>query len=164
MVVIRGVKLNRVRFGTSDRSTVMSEQQFDKEKTTAFLNEMHALFSKHAAVMLGADGRLAAFDLDGFKAAYKDLPKEDLLEIVMAQHIKTNEIYDEMVKRSNTIMNILQDMSSCKDFVAFDDLRKRARSILLAQDMVNRGKSPDEVRKIIEEQSQGKATSNIIVQ
>lgn len=160
----RGVKLNRVHFGTSDRSKVMSEQQFDKEKTAAFLNEMHALFSKHAAVMQGADGRLAAFDLDGFKAAYKDLPQEDLLEIVMAQHIKANELYGQMVQRSDTLMNVLRDVSNCKDFVAFDDLRKRARSILLAQDMVDRGKSPDEVRKIIEEQSQGKATSSIIVQ
>lgn len=141
----------------------MSEQ-LNKEQVAEFLNEMHALFSKHAVIMQAADGRLAAFDLDGFKAAYKDLPKEDLVEIVMAQHIKTNELYGQMVQRSNSLMDVLRDVSNCKDFVAFDDLRKRARSILLAQDMIDRGKSPDEVRKIIEEQSQGKATSNIIVQ
>lgn len=142
----------------------MSEQQINQEQVAAFLNEMHALFSKHAVVMQVADGRLAAFDTEGFKQTYEALPTTDLIEIVQAQHIKTNELYGELIKRSENMMNILRDISSCKDFMAFDDLKKKARAILLAQDMVDRGKDPEEIKKMMDEKTQGQSTSNIIVQ
>lgn len=48
--------------------------------------------------------------------------------------------------------------------MAFDDLRKKARSILLAQDMVDRGKSPDEVQAQVEKSLAGTPQGNIIVQ
>lgn len=84
--------------------------------------------------------------------------------MVMAQHVKTNEIFGVMKQRSDTLMDILRDISSCKDFVAFDDLKKRARVVLMAQDMVDRGKDPEEVMKMMEEQTKGTSTSSIIVQ
>lgn len=142
----------------------MSEQQINQEQVSAFLNEMHALFSKHAAVMQAADSRLAAFDLDGFKQAYATLPNADLIEIVQAQHIKTNELYGQFKQRGDILLDILRDISGCKDFMAFDDLKKKARTILLAQDMVDRGKDPEEIKKMMEEQTTGQSTSNIIVQ
>ena len=130
----------------------------------AFLNEMKELFNKHSNVFIAADGRLTAQDYEGFKTLYKDLPQADLAEMVMAQHVKTNEIFGVMVQRSENLMNILRDISSCKDFVAFDDLKKKARAILMAQDMVDRGKDPEEVMKMMEEQTKGTSTSSIIVQ
>lgn len=139
----------------------MSTQQ---EQVLAFITEMHNLFTKNADVMQKADKQLSVFDLAGFNATYDSLDVATLAEIVKAQHIKTNELFGEMQKRHETTLAILQDISNCKDFVAFDDLKKKARSILLAQDMVDRGKSPDDVKKMIDEQSQGQATSNIIVQ
>lgn len=130
----------------------------------AFIDEMKELFNKHSNVFIAADGRLTAQDYDGFKNLYKDLPQADLAEMVMAQHLKTNEIFGVMAQRSENLMNILRDISACKDFVAFDDLKKKARAILMAQDMVDRGKDPEEVMKMMEEQTKGTSTSSIIVQ
>jgi len=134
------------------------------EPVIAFLDEMKALFNKHSNVFIAADGRLSVQDFEGFKNLYKDLPQADLAEMVMAQHLKTNEIFGVMAQRSENLMNILRDISSCKDFVAFDDLKKKARAILMAQDMVDRGKDPEEVMKMMEEQTKGTSTSSIIVQ
>ena len=130
----------------------------------AFLDEMKALFNKHSNVFIAADGRLTAQDYEGFKTIYKDLPQADLAEMVMAQHVKTNEIFGVMIQRSDTLMDILRDISSCKDFVAFDDLKKRARVVLMAQDMVDRGKPVEEVLASVNKVNEGKVTSNIIVQ
>lgn len=134
------------------------------EPVIAFLEEMKALFNKHSNVFIAADGRLTAEDYEGFKSLYKDLPQADLAEMVMAQHLKTNEIFGVMKQRSENLMTILRDISSCKDFVAFDDLKKKARAILMAQDMVDRGKDHEEVIKMMEEQTKGTSTSSIIVQ
>lgn len=134
------------------------------EPVAAFINEMKSLFNKHSDVFIVADGRLNAQDYEGFKTLYKDLSQADLAEMVMAQHLKTNEIFGVMTQRSENLMDILRDISACKDFVAFDDLKKKARAILMAQDMVDRGKNPDEVMKMVEEQTRGSSTSNIIVQ
>ena len=134
------------------------------EPVIAFLDEMRALFNKHSNVFIAADGRLSVQDYEGFKSLYKDLPQADLAEMVMAQHLKTNEIFGVMKQRSENLMTILRDISSCKDFVAFDDLKKKARAILMAQDMVDRGRDPEEVTKMMEEQTKGTSTSNIIVQ
>ena len=130
----------------------------------AFLDEMKALFNKHSNVFIAADGRLTAQDYEGFKTLYKDLPQADLAEMVMAQHVKTNEIFGVMVQHSENLMTILRDISACKDFVAFDDLRKKARAILMAQDMVDRGKPVEEVLASVNKVNEGKVTSNIIVQ
>ena len=134
------------------------------EPVIAFLEEMRAFFDKHSNVFIAADWRLSAEDYEGFKSLYKDLPQADLAEMVMAQHLKTNEIFGVMKQRSENLMTILRDISSCKDFVAFDDLKKKARAILMAQDMVDRGKDPEEVMKMMEEQTKGTSTSSIIVQ
>ena len=134
------------------------------EQVIAFLNEMKALFNKHSDVFIAADGRLSVQDYEGFKTIYKDLPQADLAEMVMAQHLKTNEIFGVMKQRSDTLMDILRDISSCKDFVAFDDLKKRARVVLMAQDMVDRGKPVEEVLASVNKVNEGKVTSNIIVQ
>lgn len=134
------------------------------EQVIAFLEEMKALFNKHSDVFIAADGRLTAQDYEGFKTIYKDLPQADLAEMVMAQHLKTNEIFGVMKQRSDTLMDILRDISSCKDFVAFDDLKKRARVVLMAQDMVDRGKPVEEVLASVNKVNEGKVTSNIIVQ
>ena len=134
------------------------------EQVIAFLDEMKALFNKHSDVFIAADGRLSVQDYEGFKTLYKDLPQADLAEMVMAQHLKTNEIFGVMAQRSENLMNILRDISACKDFVAFDDLKKKARAILMAQDMVDRGKDPEEVMKMMEEQTKGTSSSSIIVQ
>lgn len=142
----------------------MTDEKSKKENVVAFVNEMHGLFSKHAVVMQAADVRLAELDTEGFKLLYAKLPQNDLIEIVQAQHIKTNELYGEYRKLNETLRTIMQDISGCKDFLAFDDLKKKARAILLAQDMVDRGKDPKEVRKMLEKETSGLSTSNIIVQ
>lgn len=142
----------------------MTDEKSKKENVVAFVNEMHGLFSKHAVVMQAADARLAELDTEGFKLLYAKLPQNDLIEIVQAQHIKTNELYGEYRKLNETLRAIMQDISGCKDFLAFDDLKKKARTILLAQDMVDRGKDPKEVRKMLENETAGLSTSNIIVQ
>lgn len=142
----------------------MTDQNTKQEQVVSFINEMHDLFSKHAVVMQAADARLAELDTEGFKLLYAKLPQNDLIEVVQAQHIKTNELYGEYRKLNETLRTIMQDISGCKDFLAFDDLKKKARAILLAQDMVDRGKDPKEVRKMLEKETSGLSTSNIIVQ
>lgn len=142
----------------------MTDEKSKKENVVAFVNEMHGLFSKHAVVMQAADARLAELDTEGFKLLYAKLPQNDLIEIVQAQHIKTNELYGEYRKLNETLRAIMQDISGCKDFLAFDDLKKKARTILLAQDMVDRGKDPKEVSKMLENETAGLSTSNIIIQ
>lgn len=142
----------------------MTDEKSKKENVVAFVNDMHGLFSKHAVVMQAADARLAELDTEGFKLLYAKLPQNDLIEIVQAQHIKTNELYGEYRKLNETLRAIMQDISGCKDFLAFDDLKKKARAILLAQDMVDHGKDPKEVRKMLEDETAGLSTSNIIIQ
>lgn len=143
----------------------MTEQVKSPEELFAeFRQAMHDLFNKHAGVMIAADDLLVKAEWEQFKTHYANLPQEVLAEIVQAQHIKTNEMYDVIKQRTDFAMDVLRDISNCKDFVAFDDLRKKARSILLAQDMVDRGEDPDKVKAMMKEQSQGQSTSNIIVQ
>lgn len=134
------------------------------QQAADLVKELRALFDKHAPLFLAAESCLEKQDYEGFKQTYNTASQEALAEMVMAQHLKTNEIYGVMVQRSETLMHILRDISNCKDFIAFDDLRKRARTILLAQDMVDRGKDPEEVMKVVEEQTKGTSTSSIIVQ
>jgi len=134
------------------------------DPTIAFVKEIKDIFNKHSNVFIAADGRLTAQDYEGFKKHYESLPQKDLAEMVMAQHLKTNEIFGVMKQRSDTMMEILRSISSCKDFVAFDDLKKKARAILMAQDMVDRGGNPEEIKKMMEEQTKVTSTSSIIVQ
>lgn len=140
------------------------EKKITSEEVQAFVTEMHNLFTKNADVMQKADKQLSVFDLAGFNTTYDNLDVATLAEIVKAQHIKTNELFGEMQKRHETTLAILRDISNCKDFVAFDDLKKKARSILLAQDMVDRGKSPDEVKTMMGKSLAGTPQSNIILQ
>lgn len=137
----------------------LTEQQ---NKNIDFVNDMHALFIKHSEIMQTADSHLANANFAEFVRTYASLEKDVLVEIIQSQHLKVNELYGARQQQHELTMQILRDISGCKDFVAFDDLKKKARSILLAQDMVDRGKSPEEIQKLMENAQQGQ--SSIIVQ
>lgn len=137
----------------------LTEQQ---KKNLEFVEAMHELFNTHSDIMQTADSHLANANFAEFVRTYGSLEKDVLVEIIQAQHIKVNELYGARQQQHELTMQILRDISQCKDFVAFDDLKKKARSILLAQDMVDRGKSPDEIKKMMDNAQQGH--SNIIVQ
>lgn len=139
-------------------------EQSTQEQAKAFVQKHAEHFKKHVNEMIAADGRLTAQDYDGFERIFTEKSQEELAEIAMAQHLKTNEIFGMMKKRHELLMQILRDVSNCKDFVAFGDLQKKARAILMAQDMVDRGKPVDEVLSTVEKANSGNATSNIIVQ
>lgn len=139
-------------------------EHLSQEQTKAFLKKHVERFNKHINEMIAADGRLEAQDYDGFERIFNEKSQEELAEIAMAQHLKTNEIFGMMKQRHDLMMQILRDVSNCKDFVAFGDLQKKARSILMAQDMVDRGKPVDEVLSTVDKANKGNATSNIIVQ
>lgn len=122
----------------------------DKEKDiVAFSKEMHELFVKHGKTMQEADTYLAELAFEKFKQTYSDLDKETLAEIVQAQHLKVNELYQQIINRNELIHQIMTDISRCSDLDKLDELRKRARTVLLAQNMVDRGKSPDEVKAML---------------
>lgn len=135
-----------------------------QEQTKAFLKKHVERFNKHINEMIAADGRLDAQDYDGFERIFNEKSQEELAEIAMAQHLKTNEIFGMMKQRHDLMMQILRDVSNCKDFVAFGDLQKKARAILMAQDMADRGKPVDEILSTVDKANKGNATSNIIVQ
>lgn len=135
-----------------------------QEQTKAFLKKHVERFNKHINEMIAADGRLGAQDYDGFERIFNEKSQEELAEIAMAQHLKTNEIFGMMKQRHDLMMQILRDISNCKDFVAFGDLQKKARAILMAQDMADRGKPVDEILSTVDKANKGNATSNIIVQ
>lgn len=135
-----------------------------QEQTKAFLKKHVERFNKHINEMIAADGRLDAQDYDGFERIFNEKSQEELAEIAMAQHLKTNEIFGMMKQRHELMMQILRDVSNCKDFVAFGDLQKKARAILMAQDMADRGKPVDEILSTVDKANKGNATSNIIVQ
>lgn len=135
-----------------------------QEQTKAFLKKHVERFNKYIEAMIEADARLEALDYEGFELIFAKKPQEELAEIAMAQHLKTNEIFGMMKQRHELMMQILRDVSNCKDFAAFGDLQKKARSILMAQDMVDRGKPVDEILSAVDKANEGSATSNIIVQ
>ena len=135
-----------------------------QEQTKAFLKKHVERFNKHINEMIAADGRLEAFDYDGFERIFAEKSQEELAEIAMAQHLKINETFGMMKQRHELLMQILRDISNCKDFVAFGELQKKARAILMAQDMVDRGKPVEEVLASVNKVNEGKVTSNIIVQ
>lgn len=139
-------------------------EQSSQEQTKAFLKKHVERFNKYIDDMIEADARLEALDYEGFELIFAKKPQEELAEIAMAQHLKTNEIFGIMKQRHESMMTILHDISNCKDFVAFDALKKRARVVLMAQDMVDRGKPVDEVLSAVDKANEGSATSNIIVQ
>lgn len=135
-----------------------------QEQTKAFLNKHVERFNKYINEMIAADGRLEAFDYEGFERIFTEKSQEELAEIAMAQHLKTNEVFGMMKQRHDLMMQILRDISNCKDFVAFGELQKKARAILMAQDMVDRGKPVDEILSAVDKVNDGGVTSNIIVQ
>ncbi len=139
-------------------------EKTENEKVADFLNEMRDLFNANAAIFKAADKRLEERDFKGFEQVYRSLKQEELVDIAMAQHLKVNEVFGHFKQRSDSLMAILTDISNCKDFVVFDDLKKKARVILMAQQMVERGANPEEVEKMMKEQQAGLATSNLIVQ
>lgn len=143
----------------------MTEQVKSPEELFAeFRDRMHAYFNMHADILIGADDLLTKGEWDNFQQHYYSLSQEVLAEIVMSQHIKVNEMFDVIKQRTDFAMDVLRDISNCKDFVAFDDLRKKARTILLAQDMVDRGEDPAKVKAMMKEQTANLQTSNIIIQ
>ena len=135
-----------------------------QEQTKAFLKKHVERFNKYINEMIVADGRLEAFDYEGFERIFTEKSQEELAEIAMAQHLKTNEVFSMMKQRHELLMQILRDISNCKDFVAFGELQKKARVILMAQDMVDRGKPVDEILSAVDKVNDGGVTSNIIVQ
>lgn len=135
-----------------------------QEQTKAFLKKHVERFNKHINEMIAADGRLEAFDYEGFERIFTEKSQEELAEIAMAQHLKTNEVFGMMKQRHDLMMQILRDISNCKDFVAFGELQKKARAILMAQDMADRGKPVDEILSAVDKVNEGGVTSNIIVQ
>ena len=135
-----------------------------QEQTKAFLKKHVERFNKYINEMIAADGRLEALDYEGFERIFTEKSQEELAEIAMAQHLKTNEVFGMMKQRHDLMMQILRDISNCKDFVAFGDLQKKARAILMAQDMADRGKPVDEILSAVDKVNDGGVTSNIIVQ
>ena len=135
-----------------------------QEQTKAFLKKHVERFNKHINEMIAADGRLEAFDYEGFERIFTEKSQEELAEIAMAQHLKTNEVFGMMKQRHDLMMQILRDISNCKDFVAFGELQKKARAILMAQDMADRGKPVDEILSAVDKVNEVGVTSNIIVQ
>lgn len=135
-----------------------------QEQTKAFLKKHVERFNKYINEMIAADGRLEAFDYEGFERIFTEKSQEELAEIAMAQHLKTNEVFGMMKQRHELLMQILRDISNCKDFVSFGELQKKARAILMAQDMVDRGKPVDEILSAVDKVNDGGVTSNIIVQ
>lgn len=135
-----------------------------QEQTKVFLKKHVERFNKYINEMIAADGRLEAFDYEGFERIFTEKSQEELAEIAMAQHLKTNEVFGMMKQRHELLMQILRDISNCKDFVAFGELQKKARAILMAQDMVDRGKPVDEILSAVDKVNDGGVTSNIIVQ
>lgn len=139
----------------------MTDQQ---EKVQAFLKKHVERFNKHVDEFIAADNKLEVADYDGFEKMFSEMPQESLAEIAMAQHLKHNETFGMMKQRHELLMQILRDISNCKDFVAFGELQKKARAILMAQDMVDRGKPVEEVLASVDKVNEGKVMSNIIVQ
>lgn len=135
-----------------------------QEQTKAFLKKHVERFNKYINEMIAADGRLEALDYEGFERIFTEKSQEELAKIAMAQHLKTNEVFGMMKQRHDLMMQILRDISNCKDFVAFGDLQKKARAILMAQDMADRGKPVDEILSAVDKVNDGGVTSNIIVQ
>lgn len=134
-----------------------------QEQTKVFLKKHVERFNKYINEMIAADGRLEAFDYEGFERIFTEKSQEELAEIAMAQHLKTNEVFGRMKQRHELLMQILRDISNCKDFVVFGELQKKARAILMAQDMVDRGKPVDEILSAVDKVNDGGVTSNIIV-
>lgn len=137
----------------------------DKKETNpalAFVQEMNDLFSKHSTYFISQDELLKNEQFEKFKELYATLDQEVLGEMVMAQHFKVNMLFQAIIDKQEVTMQILRDVSSCKDFMAFDDLKKKARAILMAQDLVNKGKSVEEVMGMVEKETAGVPSSIIV--
>ena len=63
-----------------------------KQTAEEFVVELRDKFNKHVDQFIKADNALAKSDWDEFRKIYTDMTKEQLEEIAMAQHLKTNEI------------------------------------------------------------------------
>lgn len=135
-----------------------------KQTAEEFVVDLRDLFNKHVDQFIKADNALAKSDWEAFREVYKSMTKEQLEEIAMAQHLKTNEIYQNQKFIGDAYEAILRDITYCKDFVSFDDIKTRAEAVLLARSMMAKGKSPDEIRNAVSKATEGLSTSNIIVQ
>lgn len=135
-----------------------------KQTADEFVKELRDNFNKHVDTFIAADDCLAKSDWDGFRKTYTSMPKEQLEEVAMAQHLKTNEIYQQTKMVGDSLEDILRDITYCKDFVAFEAIKIKAEAVMLAKNMMQQGMSADEIRKRVAEKTQGLGTSNIIVQ
>lgn len=135
-----------------------------KQTAEEFVVELRDKFNKHVDQFIKADNALAKSDWDEFRKTYTSMTKEQLEEIAMAQHLKTNEIYQNQKFIGDAYEAILRDITYCKDFVAFGDLKTKAEAVLLARSMMAKGKSPDEIRDAVSKATEGLSTSNIIMQ
>lgn len=135
-----------------------------KEDVVAFMQETKALFNKFADLFIKADTFLEKGEYENFKAFYRTQSQEYLAEMAHVQHLKVNETFGLMKQRSDNLMAILRDISNCRDFVAFGELQKKARAILMAQDMVDRGKPIQEVEDFLQKAETGETHQSIIVQ
>ena len=135
-----------------------------KQTAEEFVQEIRNNFNKHLDVFIKGDDALGKQDWDAFREVYKSMTKEQLEEIAMAQHLKTNEIYQNQKFIGDAYEAILRDITYCKDFVAFGDLKTKAEAVLLARSMMAKGKSPDEIRQAVSKATEGLGTSTIIVQ
>lgn len=136
----------------------------NKEDVAAFMQETKALVNKFADSFIKAEAILEKGEYENFKAFYRAQSQEDLAEMAYVHHLKVNETFGLMKQRSDNLMVILRDISNCRDFVAFGELQKKARAILMAQDMVDRGKPIEEVEDFLQKAETGETHQSIIVQ
>lgn len=120
------------------------------EKLNAFISHMRNLFNKHLNVFTSANSRLEVSDYEGFEKQYESQTKEELVEMVMAQHISYNQLYSEYDKKAKQVLQIMKEISYARTAEDFELLRKKADMTLMAQNLADKGKSPDEIKKIIE--------------
>lgn len=148
MAVSRGVKLNHVHSGINDKELKMTEAT--NTQWIDFNKAMRDLFNKHLDKFVAANKCLEQGDLDGFHKTYEDKTKEDLIEMVKAQHISYNMLFSQYELKSKQVIQIMKQISQATTPEEINQLRKMADTTLMAQNMVDNGKSPEEIKKALE--------------
>lgn len=132
----------------------MSEQKTEQdqvlENLKAFQKEMRDLFNKHVKTFASANDQLALHQIEKFKEIYESQSKEDLVEMVEAQHIAYNLLNSHYITIQGNFRKMVKEVAMVTTAEEFAAVKKKAEMTIMAQNLVDQGKSPEDVRKMLE--------------
>lgn len=128
----------------------MTDKQETENKAKAFLAEINALHNKHLPTHLKAESALEIADIDTYRQVYESCSKEDLVEMIMANHIMFDQLHNKLVSANQNFEQMLLDVAPAIDELKYPNVANKVKSILTIIRLRQNGMSEEEIRRRVE--------------